>query len=113
MKPTPYTNIGTGRRQLTVSLAAGMLGMSGQSCATALADDPLPYAKTAPFTSEEKSDTHIDDSDPLGHELRVWQDFGQLGCYVMSSELRKFYAGYRSEVLANMSAKDFEVRIVA
>ena len=113
MKPTLYTNIGNGRRQLTVCLAAGMLGMSGQSCATALADDPLPYAKTAPFTSEEKSDTRIDNSDPLGHELRVWQDFGQLRCYVISSELCKFHGGYRSEVLANTSANDFEVRIVA
>jgi hypothetical protein len=45
--------IDTGRRQMTLgAVTAGLLGLSGQSCATR-PETTLPYAKPAPFTAME------------------------------------------------------------
>ena len=52
MKPTDKPSIDARRRKLTVSLAAGLLGLTSQACAVS-GDKAMPYAKPAPFTAME------------------------------------------------------------
>lgn len=110
MKPTLNSSIDTGGRRTRINLELELLSTSVRFCATVLADAPLLYAHTVPFNSEGKKDTRIAESDPLCHELRIWQDFDPGGCDVISSELYRFDVGYKSEVLANMSSKNVDVR---
>jgi hypothetical protein len=52
MKDPVKPIIDTHRRELTVGLSAGLLGLTSQSCAVS-GDKAMPYAKPAPFTAME------------------------------------------------------------
>jgi hypothetical protein len=52
MKDLVKPMIDTRRRELTVGLAAGLLGVTNQSCAVS-GDKAMPFAKPAPFTAME------------------------------------------------------------
>ena len=52
-------------------------------------------------------------SDPLDQQLRVWQDFDQDRCYVMSSKLCTFHVGYGPKSFSNYAANDFAGRAAA
>ena len=52
MSNFPIKEIDTTKRQLTVGIGASLLGLHAQSQTNQFAE-PLPFAKPAPFTSQE------------------------------------------------------------